>query len=234
MILEALEWCATPASWRARSQGFLAAQIAIRHRRQRCAGHWRPHLEESRRFIEEQVAADTGGPREHVLVLGGGHLNDVDPEFLDRTFRRITLVDVVHPIEVQLRCLLSSGRWSCVSADLAAPDPRILTLVQNASWVFSTCLLSQLPLGHPPESAPAILGRHLELLRSARRAVLITDAARRFSPTEDWSVLWKGGALPDASETWVWRLAPPEEHGDPGRGCEERRVEACVLGTGLP
>jgi hypothetical protein len=32
----------------------------------------------------------------------------------------------------------------------------------------------------------------------------------------------------------VWRLAPPEEHGDSGRGCEERRVEAYVLGADLP
>ena len=234
MILEALEWCATPASWRARTQGFLAAQIAIRHRKRRCARHWRSHLEASRRFIEEQVAVDNDGPREHAVVLGSGHLNDIDPAFLNRTFRRITLVDVVHPIEVQLRCIASRGRWSCVSTDLAAPDPRILALVQNASWVFSTCLISQLPLGQQPESALAIIGRHLELLRSARRSVLVTDAARRFSPAEDWEPLWEGAVLPDALATWVWRIAPPEEHGDPGRGCEERRVEASVLGTDSP
>lgn len=234
MILEALEWCATPASWRARTKGFLAAQIAIRHRKRRCARHWLPHLEASRRFIEERVAGDLGGPREHAVVLGSGHLNDIDPAFLDRTFRRITLVDAVHPIEIQLRCLLSRGRWSCVSADLAVLDLRVADLVQNASWVFSACLLSQLPLGQQPESALAVIGRHLELLRSARRSVLVTDAARRFSPAEDWEPLREGAVLPDASEAWVWRLAPPEEHGDPQRGCEERRVEACVLGAGLP
>ncbi len=229
MILEALEWCVTPASWRARKRGLLAAQIAIRHRKRRCERFWRPHLEASRRFIEQCVEADAAGPRGLAVVLGSGHLNDVDAGFLARTFDRVTLIDAVHPIEVRLRCLASRGKWHCVAADLAEPGPEIDEIVRGASWVFSTCLLSQLVLCGPAGFASEIASRHFGLLRRARRAVLVTDTARRFSAGEDWVGLLGGFAPPEPSASWIWQLAPPEEHGDPRRGIEERRVEASVL-----
>jgi hypothetical protein len=226
-----MEWCATPASWHVRRQGFLAAQIAIRHRRRRCEGFWRSHLEASRRFIDDCVAVEAGGRREHAVVLGSGHLNDISARFLDRAFRRITLVDVVHPIEVRLRCMVSRGRWRCVSTDLSDPEQQVVELVHNASWVFSTCLLSQLPLNHVEALAFNILDRHLELLRSARRSVLVTDTSKRFSAEEKWVGLLGGIKLPEPRKSWIWQLAPPGEHGNPGRGCEERLVEASVLGV---
>lgn len=231
MILEALEWCATPASWWARKRGFLAAQIAIRHRKRRCESFWRPHLEASCHFIEHCVEADTCGPRDHAVVLGSGHLNDIDPGFLARAFDRVTLIDAVHPLEVRLRCLVSRGKWRCVASDLAKPGAEVETIVRSASWVFSTCLLSQLVLGRTPDLVSEIAARHLGLLRSARRAVLVTDTARRFSAGGEWIGLLGGFPLPEARASWIWQLAPPEEHGDPRRGIEERRVEASVLGN---
>lgn len=231
MILEALEWCATPASWEARRSGLLAAQIAIRHRKRRCGMFWRPHLEASRRFVEQCVGEDAGGSRGLAVVLGSGHLNDIDTGFLSRVFGRVILIDAVHPLEVRLRCLASRGRWRCVDADLADPGPEIDESVRGASWVFSTCLLSQLLLGRSSHSAAEIAGRHVGLLQRARRSALITDTARRFAPSEEWEGLLGGFALPESSASWVWQLAPPEEHGDPAKGMEERRVEACLPGT---
>ena len=37
MLLEALEWCLTPCPWASRRSGFLAAQIASRHKVTRAA-----------------------------------------------------------------------------------------------------------------------------------------------------------------------------------------------------
>lgn len=229
MILEALEWCVTPASLKARTRGFLAAQIAIRYRKRRCEEHWEPHLAASKRFIESSVAIDASGPRRHAVVLGGGHLNDIDPVFLKREFQRVTLVDVVHPIEVRLRAMISGGRWRCITDDLSDPSPGTAGLVRGASWVFSTCLLSQLPLNNPSGAAQNIALRHSELLHSARRAVLVTDTARRFSQQDKWEPLIAGFRLPDPQESWIWQLAPPAEHGDSNKGAEERLVEAHVF-----
>ena len=245
MILEILEWAITPTTWLSRRRGLLAAQIAIRHRRSRCASAWQPHLDSCKAFIAAHTQhPSTGSSARHCVILGSGHLNDIDIGFLQRNFSRITLVDAVHPIEIQLRSLFSSGRLRLATGDLsgmlAAPertssvklDPHLVALVSSADWVISSCLLSQLTL-HAPcfkddsqdrEAIHAIYSAHLDLLRQARNAILITDTARRLDPDPDWHSLLHDFPLPAPSATWTWLLAPPgEKHPHAG---ESRRVEA--------
>jgi len=183
LILEILEWAITPATWTSRRCGLLAAQIAIRHRRSRCASAWQPHLDSCKAFVTSHTERSDSSAR-HCVILGSGHLNDIDLAFIQKNFSLITLVDAVHPIEIQLRSLFSFGRLRLVTTDLsgmlAEPEPtsplklgpHLVALVSSADWVISSCLLSQLPLhaacfkndSRHIESIHAVYAAHLNLL----------------------------------------------------------------------
>lgn len=249
MILEILEWAITPATWTSRRSGLLAEQIAIRHRRSRCAAAWQPHLDSCKAFVASHTERSDSSAR-HCVILGSGHLNDIDLAIIQKNFSLITLVDAVHPIEIQLRSLFSFGRLRLVTTDLSGmleePEPtsplklgpHLVALVSSADWVISSCLLSQLPL-HAPcfkndsrhiESIHAVYAAHLDLLRQSRNAILITDTARRLDPDPIWHSLLHDFPLPAPSATWTWLLAPPgEKDSDTG---ESRRVEAFAFSSG--
>ena len=116
-------------------------------------------------------------------------------------------------------------------------DPHLLALVTGADCVISSCLLSQLTL-HAPcfkgdsqhiQSIHAVYSAHIDLLRKARKAILITDTAFRHDPDPDWHSLLNDFPLPAPSATWTWLLAPPgEKHSDSG---ESRRVEAFTFSS---
>ena len=249
MTLEILEWAITPATWLSRRSGLLAAQIAIRHRRSRCASAWQPHLDSCKAFVASHTVRSDSSTR-HGVILGSGHLNDIDLAFLQKNFSLITLVDAVHPIEIQLRSLFSFGRLRLVTSDLSgiltakAPPagvklaPHLVAFVSSADWAISSCLLSQLPLhaacfkddSRHIESIHAVYAAHLNLLRKSRNAILITDTARRLDPDPTWHSLLHDFPLPAPSATWTWRLAPSgEKHSNSG---ESRRVEAFTFSSG--
>lgn len=234
VIAEMLEWCLTPCPWSARRHGLLGAQIAIRHRAGRCAARWRPHFESCRRATASAIDSDTSNDGSHVVVLGSGHLNDVDLPYLLGRFRLVTLVDAVHPLEVRLACLARRSRLRCLHADLAMPSGGIAQLVAGASWTLSTCVMSQLPLHRPADgrerAEDTVFAGHLALLRHAPRALLITDVAWRWSSQEEWTGLLGDVELPAAMAKWIWDLAPPSEHGDHAAGTEQRLVHAVLAG----
>ncbi len=222
MILELLEWAATPCPWFARRKGLLAAQIAIRHRAKRCRAAWNGHLEACRKFVADAVGSRTAD--ENLVILGSGHLNDFDLPFLLRRFQKLTLVDAVHPLEIQIRARFSSDKIRLLSSDLSQPSAEIEDLVSRASWTISSCLLSQLPLFSRLPS-PTLYERHLALLRKSPRAVLITDVAKRLGSGPCQSLI-ENHPLPHPAAEWIWTIAPA---GESGPLSEERLVHAFVM-----
>jgi hypothetical protein len=223
MILELLEWIATPCSWSARANGFLAAQIGIRHRARRCRAAWKPHLNACRQFVFESLGATPAD--ETLTILGSGHLNDLDLKFLQRRFKKITLVDAVHPVEIQIQASFSRSRLCLIATDLSSPNAEIEDLVSRSSWTISSCLLSQLPL-FSTEPSPTLLARHLTLLQKSPRAILITDVAKRRGTGNDWQSLLENHPLPHPAAEWTWLISPP---GESGPEPEERLVQACLM-----
>ncbi|MCX6964037.1 MAG: hypothetical protein NTW41_01610 [Verrucomicrobia bacterium] len=222
MILELLEWAVTPCPWFARRNGLLAAQIGIRHRVKRCRATWNGHLEACRKFVADAVGSRTAD--ENLVILGSGHLNDFDLAFLQRRFQKITLVDALHPIEIQIQASLSRGRLRLITTDLSSPTAEIEDLVSRSSWTISSCLLSQLPL-FSNEDSPALFDRHLALLQKSPRAVLISDVAKRLG-SAPWESLIENHPLPHPAAEWSWLISPPGESvPDP----EERLVQACLM-----
>ena len=222
MILELLEWVVTPCPWSARTNRLLAAQIGIRHRVKRCRAAWNGHLVACRKFVADSVGALPAD--ENLVILGSGHLNDFDLAFLQRRFQKITLVDALHPIEIQIQASLSGGRLRLIATDLSSPNAEIEDLVSRSSWTISSCLLSQLPL-FSNEDSPTLFDRHLALLRKSPRAVLITDVAKRLG-SGPWQSLIENHPLPHPAAEWLWTIAPA---GESGPLTEERLVHAFVM-----
>jgi len=222
MILELLEWVVTPCPWSARTNRLLAAQIGIRHRVKRCRAAWNGHLEECRKFVADSVGALPAA--ENLVILGSGHLNDFDLQFLLRRFQKITLVDAVHPIEIQIQASLSRGRLRLIATDLSSPNAKIEDLVSRSSWTISSCLLSQLPL-FSNEDSPTLFDRHLALLRKSPRAVFISDVAKRLG-SGPWQSLIENHPLPHPAAEWIWSIAPT---GESGPLAEDRLVHAFVM-----
>lgn len=222
MILELLEWAATPCPWFARRNGLLAAQIAIRHRVKRCRAVWNGHLEACKNFVAEAVGSRPAD--ENLVILGSGHLNDFDLPFLQRRFQKLTLIDAVHPLEIQIRARFSPDRLRLLAADLSKPCAKIEDLVSRASWTISSCLLSQLPLFSNDPSL-TLFERHLALLRKSPRTVLITDVSKRLA-SGPWQSLLNNHPLPHPDAEWIWTIAPS---GESGPEPEERLVQAFVF-----
>ncbi len=216
MIAEALEWLVTPASSLARQSGLLAGQIAIRHRAARCRRLWQPHLQATRAYITAQVAAISPRPQQ-VIVLGSGHLNDVDLQTLLDHANHVVLVDIVHPLEVRWKAFRAGGRIELIEADISGSlasalaggraihpvDEPLKQRILSADCVVSVNILSQLPIGahdlwtrsgcsetEIDQLSRTIIKGHLDLLVQARHAILITDqVARLRGPDESGATI---------------------------------------------
>ena len=100
MILEWLESALTPCAKPMRDLGYRTELIAIGARYRRCRAAWAEHLARSRRAVETAIARAPG--RDTAMILGSGRLLDVPLPALASAFRRVILVDAVHPLSVRL------------------------------------------------------------------------------------------------------------------------------------
>lgn len=195
MLWELIEAARTKSSRSARQWGYVHETIAMAARFSRVRQHWEAHLKRSREFIERH-ALDTTEGRDVVVILGSGWTLDVPMAFLERHFREVILVDMVHPTSVRKRVSRKSGHVRLIEADLSGVvaglssnaerlrqvllNPTFPTL-PRASLIISTNLLSQLAL-------PIV--RHAE-----KRGV-----------TDTW---WMGRALLLKHAEWLRDLSTP-------------------------
>ncbi|MBS0204114.1 MAG: hypothetical protein JSS49_14505 [Planctomycetes bacterium] len=207
VILELIEYLATPCSWTARKLGYLNGQLGIKVRHRQCRRAWQGHLERTRNIIR---AAILDCPqRRKAVVLGSGLLLDVPLSDLSATFDEVVLVDVVHPLSVYL-----TARWyrnvTLLQADVTSTAAELARAARDASiplphafpqlfcddarvdYVVSVNLLSQLPYvpshylekNSRPEAEIEAYGRdliesHLDYLRRLPGVVtLITDVEK--------------------------------------------------------
>ncbi|WP_232629734.1 hypothetical protein [Methylobacterium sp. Leaf118] len=156
MLLDLLRALATPAPAAQRRLGYRRDSIWLESRARRCRGAWAPHCEASRAVIGAAIARC--GHRGTAVVLGSGPLADVPLAALATGFRRVVLVDAVHPLAVR-RAVRAIPQVELLTADLsgamdlltgAAPDldPRLPPVCTEAETglVISANLLSQLPI----------------------------------------------------------------------------------------
>jgi hypothetical protein len=78
--------------------GYINDQNGIIDRYYREQGGWKPHLENTKKYILE-TAKEKGN--KSVAVLGSGWLLDVPVEELCKMFQKVFLYDIVHPREIK-------------------------------------------------------------------------------------------------------------------------------------
>jgi hypothetical protein len=233
MLWEAYHWCSTSCPTWARRSGVLYASIALGARGRRCAAAWAEHLARARL----EMSAAPGG--ETVVILGSGWLHDVPVELLAARYRRVLLVDAVHPAPAR-HAAKRHPRITLIHADLSGvleaqlagvvmPTPQAVDwsrwLDRPATLVVSDLVLSQVAMaavdcatrrGADPATldpwADTIRQHHLATLPAAQHRLLLTDTIAQSS---DGRIdLVPGVALPPAHATWTWPVVPPGESPD--------------------
>ncbi len=156
VLLDLLRYVATPAPAAQRRLGYLRDSIWLQSRARRCRAAWAPHLAASRAVIKEAIR--TCARRETAVVLGSGLLDDVPLDELRKHFRRVVLVDAVHPLatrravrdcpNVELLTQDLSGAMALLMGEASELDPRLPAVCAEAETglVISANLLSQLPI----------------------------------------------------------------------------------------
>ena len=250
MLVDLVHYLTLPAPLAHRRFGYVRDSIWLRSRARRCRAAWAPHLAAARAVVRAAIATTPG--RDTVVVLGSGLLDDVPLADLATAFRRVVLVDAVHPwtarfqarrfANVALFTTDLSGALPLLRGradDLVPALPPVCT-APGVDLVVSANLLSQLPI-LPVERLPdrsrwtaAALGErivapHLDALAGLRaRVCLITDVEaieedRAGRVIERSDLLY--GVDPGApDDAWLWDLAP---FGEAGR---DRRIRHRVLG----
>jgi hypothetical protein len=208
MIVETLEYLATPCARSLRGMGYLRELMGIRGRAWRCWDAWQPHLERSKAIIRK--AAARCSQYRKAVILGSGMLYDVPIDELSAAFREVLLVDIVHPLKNWLPAIRHKNLRRVTAditgtaeevyrvaklprATLPRTEPNLFLDDPEIDLVVSLNLLSQLPVipteyleragAHSPEAIASfgqhLIASHLTYLRRFPCTVaLITDVEK--------------------------------------------------------
>lgn len=226
MLLAFVLSLANPAPLRLRRLGYVRESGLLHARSRRCRRAWAPHLAQAKAVVAG--SADACGDRRLAVVLGSGLLNDVPLDALAKGFRRVRLVDAVHPWPTRLSVRRHPNvELATVEISGGLADPAVERALEGAGFVVSANLLSQLPIlpidarerrGRevPSRLGAGIVEGHLAALtalaRAGTRVCLITDTLQREEDREGCVVatldLMYGVSLPAPATAWDWELAP--------------------------
>ena len=84
---------------------YLKGLIGITSRYHRQHHAWRPHLAASKKAIQSFIEQNKIAPHGSIIILGSGPLLDVPLGFLNKYFKRVYLIDIVHLISTKIKCL---------------------------------------------------------------------------------------------------------------------------------
>lgn len=206
--------------------------IIARHRRHSAA--WAPHLAESKGIVRDAIAQCRG--RNRAVVLGSGPLLDVPLDDLLAAFKEVVLVDIVHPMPVRLRGLLSR-QLHVLAADLTGIGAQPLSTerrydppaLPQADLVVSLNLMSQLPIvplnlmerqgvseADQDKFAKRLVMAHYKWLRAQAGQICLVTDVERIAYNLDGEAIMRfdplyGLKLPDGGTEWEWRMAPVGE-----------------------
>ncbi|MGF3027153.1 hypothetical protein ACQVP2_30605 [Methylobacterium aquaticum] len=236
MLLDLLHWLTLPASLPARRLGYVGDSVRLAARSRRCRAAWAPHLAAAKEAV--RAAMRDLPRRDTVVVLGSGLLDDVPIDDLSACFRRVVLVDAVHPWRGRWRARRHSA-VSRLTHDLSGTQDLLLgrgqafgamlpPVCREADLVVSANLLSQLPLlpvarlkaaGRlGPWTEPEAFGRrivaaHLDALAELPARICLVTDRNETEEDRDGRALERFDLLYGvdpglAALEWDWVLAP--------------------------
>ena len=212
MLPELFELLRTPATPFARKIGYHKELIAINARFKRNRAYWRLHLEKTRETITRACEKSTS--HNCVVVIGAGSLLDIPIFYLEESFEKVYLLDVVFSRKV-INLARKISNVELITHDINGLDVNMGISKKNKSIpginaslpeaivdpdiVISANILSQLPLlpiryFHKLgineqtlyEFGRNIIESHLNLLANLEcKSCLVTDKSRIISQDED-------------------------------------------------
>ncbi len=180
MFLELITYLTTPCPPSIRRMGYLYEALGLKCRYKRQPDSWRPHLENTRRFVLSATGKSRN--RNKAVILGSGLLLDVPLEELSSTFREVVLIDVVCLPEVRRRMKaynnvrfvrqdvtnIAEALFRNVLSErheLPFADPILPEIDKDTGLVISLNVLSQLtviPRRYALQKLPGIARHHVE------------------------------------------------------------------------
>lgn len=124
MLFDFVQGLATPAPLDHRRLGCVGDSVRTGSRSRRCRGAWAPHLEATQDVVRAAIAGTAR--RDTAVVLGSGRLDDVPLVDLAEAFRRVVLVDAVHPFAARLRARRHRN-VAMITADLSGSFALLLS-----------------------------------------------------------------------------------------------------------
>ncbi|AWN54369.1 hypothetical protein [Methylobacterium sp. 17Sr1-1] len=236
MLLDLLHWLVQPASPAARRLGYAGDSVRLASRSRRCRAAWAPHLAAAKDAV--RAAMDNLPRRDTAVVLGSGLLDDVPIDSLAGAFRRVVLVDAVHPWRGRLRArghpnvarLVHdlSGTQDLLLGRGEGFGPVLPPVCREADLVVSANLLSQLPIlpvarleaagrlgpwTDPEAFGARIVAAHLDALAGLPARVCLVADRDETEEDRDGRVLERIDLLygvdpGPAPREWEWVLAP--------------------------
>ncbi len=239
MIKELYQYWTTPCSPAARKLGYLKELIAIDARSKRVAPYWQDHLDKTCEVIIE--AQKQCRNFDKAVILGAGLLLDIPLALLADKFKEVILVDIVQPksfrkIREQFPnvAYLQHDVTGVVSALLSykygdvlpIPDDQLPATLQNADFLASVNLLSQLSIipyqellkkgccsKKINEWCANLISAHLKQLNKVSgRVCLITDTQHQYINKAGCCIeerdMIMGVSLPVPDSQWDWVVAP--------------------------
>ncbi len=197
MLAEVFEYLLTPVARPLRAN--LRSAIGIRSRARRLSRTWAPHLQKTQHVLMHEMQQCQG--RNTAIILGAGLHHDIPVAELASAFKKVLLVDIVHPAFSALPLMLHRNVHR-VHLDLNGRlnlDPRSghllgqthlqlapsLPSLPACDFLASVNVASQLALDGPAEGDEsdsgqnplALIQRHLTEMRShsAERKAFLSD-----------------------------------------------------------
>ncbi|AWN47732.1 hypothetical protein DK419_16585 [Methylobacterium terrae] len=236
MLLDLAHWLVLPAPLPARRLGYVGDSVRLASRSRRCRAPWAPHLAAAKATV--RAAIEGLARRDTAVVLGSGLLDDVPIDALASAFRRVVLVDAVHPWRARWRARRHpnvsrvthdlSGAQGLLLGARDAFGPLLPPVCRGADLVVSANLLSQLPIlpvarleaagrigawTDPEAFGRRIVAAHLDALAGlSARICLVTDRDEaeedRYGRVRERIDLLYGIDPGPAPREWDWELAP--------------------------
>ncbi|MFN8370167.1 MAG: hypothetical protein U0T83_06025 [Bacteriovoracaceae bacterium] len=96
MLYEWIEYLTTKSPLHLKRMGYLHEFIALKYKFKRNRKAWKPHLTNTKNQILK-ICESLTGPKNSIVLIGSGPLQDIPLRRLAQTFKEVILIDLYHP-----------------------------------------------------------------------------------------------------------------------------------------
>ncbi len=150
MLYEWIEYLTTKSELHLKKMGYLHEFIALKYKYKRNRKAWKPHLNNTKKQILK-LCESLNGPKNSIILIGSGPLQDIPLRQLAKTFKQVFLIDLHHPKFILYKNVttIKLDITNSLESVYKLEDlifPKLLELNIKADVVISCNIFSQLTL----------------------------------------------------------------------------------------